>query len=155
MAKIHRLGSGARLNKIISGGGDNFGIPDAWSRTMYGSGWPIRPVSAPEDTAIPRSIDYPVSVNATLVPRTSYGLMPFPSLLEAYENITECKIPVSLIYRELTSFIPRLVDKDGNEINDHPYAWMTRKPDGRTPFSVWMTRFIKNSKVYDAAALYR
>lgn len=95
-----------------------------------------------------------MSVNATLAPRTGYGLMPFASLLEAYENVAECKSPVLLIQRELNGFVPHLVDDDGNVIEDHPYSWMTTSPDRKVPFGVWLTRFIKSTKVYDAPAVY-
>lgn len=150
---IVRLGPKA-ISKYISGGGDNFQPDPAWMTASYGSGWPIQPVMPPRDTTMPRVIDYPMSVNATLTPRTGYGLMPFAALLEAYENVTEVRTPVNLIWRELTSFIPRLVDNEGNEVQDHDYAWMTKMPDRETPFSVWMTRFLKSAKVYDAPAIY-
>lgn len=146
--------SASVLSKVLSGGGANYGVPGAWSQSMFGSGWPIAPVTAPKDIEIPRSIDFPISVNATLAPRTSYGLMPFASLLEAYENVAECKSPVLLIQRELNGLIPHLVDADGNVIEDHPYNWMTEMPDRKTPFGVWLTRFIKSMKVYDAPAVY-
>jgi 2'-5' RNA ligase len=142
------------LAKIASGGGADFTVPGAWAQTAYGSGWPVQPVSAPQDVQLPRTVDYPISVNATLTPRTGYGLMPFSALLEAYENVTECKMPVSLIHRELTSFKPHLIDEDGNEVNDHDYQWMCEFPDRKTPFGVWLTRFLKSSKVYDAPAVY-
>lgn len=150
---IVRSGPGA-LRKVLSGGGEDFGIPMRWSQASYGSGWPIKPVNAPKDADIPRSIDYPISVNASLTPRTSYGLMPFASLLEAYENVTEVRNPVNLIYRQLSSFKPHLINKDKQEVTDHPFQWLCESPDGKNPFGVWMTRFIKNSKVYDAASLY-
>lgn len=142
------------LSKLQSGGGENFAIPGAWSQTAYGSGWPVAPVSAPKDVEIPRSIDYPISVNSMITPRTGYGLMPFSALLAAYENVTEVKAPVSLIHRELNGFIPHLVDNNGNSVEDHPYLWMTQYPDRKTPFGVWLTRFLKSSKVYDAPAVY-
>lgn len=153
MANIARQ-SASVLSKVLSGGGNNYGIPSAWSQSLFGSGWPITPVTAPKDTELPRTIDYPVSVNATLAPRTGYGLMPFASLLEAYENVAECKSPVLLIQRELNGFVPHLVDADGNTIEDHPYNWMTKSPDRKVPFGVWLTRFIKSTKVYDAPAVY-
>ena len=142
------------LSKVVSGGGSNYGVPTSWSQSMYGSGWPMQPVTAPKDIEIPRSIDFPISVNSTLVPRTGYGLMPFASLLEAYENVAECKSPVLLIQRELNGLVPHLVDADGNTIEDHPYNWMTKSPDRKTPFGVWLTRFIKSTKIYDAPAVY-
>ncbi len=154
MAKVVRLSSSTSLAKALSGGGEDFQVPNEWSKASYGSGWPVQPVSAPQDVKLPRTIDYPMAVNSTLTPRTGWGLMPFAALLEAYENVTEVRIPVNLIWRELTTFIPRLVDKDGGLIMDHPYQWICETPDGETPFSIWLTRFLKSAKVYDAPAVY-
>lgn len=150
---IARL-SNRTLVKLDSGGGQGFTTPAEWITTAYGSGWPIAPVTVPQDAALPREIDYPISVNATLTPRTGYGHMPFAALLEAYENVAEVRTPVELLCRELRSFIPHLVDDEGNEIQDHPMAWICDKPDGYTPFGVWVTRLIKTGKVYDAPAVY-
>lgn len=142
------------MQKMISGGGSDFNVPDRWSLTSYGSGWPIQPVSPPQDTQLPRTIDYPISVNASLTPRTGYGHMSFAALLEAYENVAEARIPVELLHRQLAAFIPHLVDDSGNEVHDHPYIWMAQSPDGKVPFSIWLTRFLKSTKVYDAPAVY-
>lgn len=150
---VIRLGAGA-LRKVRSGGGESFAAPGEWITTSYGSGWPIAPVTVPRDTEMPRTIDYPISVNATLTPRTGYGLMPFAALKECYENVTEVRMPVNLIWRELTTFNPRLVDDEDNEIGDHPYQWMCESPDRNVPFNIWMTRLIKSMKVYDAPAVY-
>lgn len=150
-----KLGPSANLRKLNSGGGDSFSVPSRWTQAAYGAGWPVNPLAnAPEDVEIPRTIDYPMSVNATLTPRTGYGLMPFAQLLAAYEGVTEVKIPVNLIHRELSAYHPHLVDINGNEIDDHPYQWMCEHPDRRTPFNVWMTRFFQSAKVYDAPAVY-
>lgn len=142
------------LSKLLSGAGENFAVPNAWMQTAYGSGWPVAPVSAPKDVELPRAIDYPMSINSTITPRSGYGLMPFSALLEAYENVTEVKSPVSLIVRDLVGLVPHLVDGDGNPVKDHPYQWMTQSPDGKTPFGVWLTRLVKSTKVYDAPAVY-
>lgn len=146
--------SSSVLAKVASGGGASYGIPSGWTQTTYGPGWPISPVQAPRDVELPRTIDYPMAVNTSLIPRTGYGLMPFAALNAAYEAVTECKMPVSLIARELMSFVPHLVDADGNEVGDHDYRWMCEAPDRKTPFNVWLTRLLKSSKVYDAAAVY-
>lgn len=142
------------LSKLISGGGQNYGVPGGWTQSMYGPGWPIAPLNAPQDDPLPRSIDYPISINSTLTPRTNFGLMPFASLLAAYENVAEVSAPVSLIQRELTGFVPHLVDADGQPVDEHPYLWMTKSPDHKTPFGVWLTRFLKSTKIYDAASIY-
>lgn len=146
--------SSSLLAKVLSGGGGNFAIPSRWTQSTYGSGWPITPISAPKDVEFPRSIDYPIAVNTTLVPRIAYGLMPFASLLQAYENVAEVRSAVGVLVRELQSFPPHLLDKDGNVSEDHPYLWMTKAPDRKTPFGVWLTRFLKSAKVYDAPAVY-
>lgn len=145
-----------RLKKIAysSGGGDAYTSPQPWQTAMLGPGQPIYPVTPAADTELPRSIDYPISVNAQLTPRSGYGLLPFGILSNTYEKVPECRNPVLLIHRQLSSFKPRLVDKKNNVVNDHPMQWMCEYPDGSTPFSVWMTRYIKSTKIYDAPALY-
>lgn len=148
-----RLGPNA-IRKVQSGGGEFFSAPGSWITASYGSGWPIAPVTRPDDVEFPRTIDYPISINATLTPRTGYGLMPFAALKEVYENVTEVGMPVNLLWRELSSFVPRLIDDEENEVDDHPYLWMTESPDRNVPFSVWLTRLIKCSKIYDAAAVF-
>lgn len=147
--------SASVLSKVVSGGGANFQIPTTWNLTSFGSGWPIRPATDPAYVETPRDFDFPMAVNTSLTPRVGYGLMPFSMLLEAYDTVSEVRSPVLLILRELCSFIPHLVDFDGNEIEDHPYAWMAKYPDRKTPFSIWLTRFLKSTKVYDAPAVYK
>lgn len=143
-----------RARPVKSGGNNSFGIPPAWMNAYLGPGQPIQPLATDKNTEIPRTIDYPISVNAQLTPRTGYGLMPFQQLMLAYEKVPECRFPVNLIHRQLQAYQPRLVDKHGIEIEDHPFKWICEYPDGRTPFSVWMTRYLKSAKIYDAPALY-
>lgn len=140
--------------KLSSGGGRSYSVPPAWMQSLLGPGQPIQPVAPPRDTEIPRQIDFPISVNANLTPRSGYGLMPFQELSFAYEKIPECRAPVLLIDRQLSAFVPHLQDKKGNVVYDHPYQWMCEEPDGYTPFHVWLTRYIKSAKIFDAPALY-
>lgn len=152
---IAQYSPSANLRKaVISGGGVGFASPAAWLQATYGPGQPVQPVSGTQDVEIPRSIDYVFGINATLTPRTGYGLMPFTQIKQAYELVTECKLPVWLIIREMSSFVPRLVDLDGKGVDDHPMQWLCEKPDGKTPFSVWLTPFLETTKIYDAPAVY-
>lgn len=135
-------------------------LPAAWLTSTYAPGWPIQPItsggtdaSRPEDM-IPREIDYPISVNATLLPRTAYGLMPFAALKEAYETVAEIRLPVSTLLREMSVFRPHLVDKDGGEVKNHPYEWLVSSPDRITGWDVWLTRFLKSSLIFDAGAFF-
>jgi 2'-5' RNA ligase len=129
-------------------------LPSEWLTSTFAPGFPVQPFTRPEEVEVPREIDYPIAVNASLQPRTGYGLMPFAALAAAYENITEVRMPVQIIMRELNSFHPRLVDREGNELFEHPYHWLTVAPDRQTPFDVWMTRFLKSSYIFDAGAVY-
>ncbi len=147
-------GSSQLLSKVVSGGGSDFSIPSPWLQAPYGPGSPVQTIAGQYGAEIPRTIDYPIGVNTTLTPRTGYGLMPFAQIYSAYAYVTECKLPVWLITREMTSFVPHLVDSDGNEIDDHPYKWMAISPDRKTPFAVWLTRLLKSSLIYDAPAVY-
>lgn len=142
------------MQKTLSGGGRDFGVPARWLQTTYAPGWPIQPLSPPRDSKIPRGVDYPLSVNTMIQPRSGWGHMDFASLYSVYDNVAEVKMQVNMVHRQLTSFIASLVDSDHNPIPNHPMDWMTKSPDGRTPFNVWLTRLIKSTKVYDAAAVY-
>ncbi len=129
-------------------------LPSNWLTTTYAPGWPIQPIEHPQDVLMPREIDYPLSVNATLQPRTAYGLMPFAALKEAYETVAEIRLPISTLLREMSVFRPHLVDKSGGEILDHPFEWLTQSPDRVTSFDVWLTRFLKNSLIFDSGSFF-
>lgn len=139
-------------------GAGNFNLPAADVDALYGPGWPITPVTRPEDSDLPRVVDYPVGINYTLQPRVGYeNLMPITALKAAYANVSEVSAPVNLLIRELCGFVPILRDKKTLQkvSSGHPYEWMTTSPDRKTPFNVWMTRFKKSSKVYAAPAYYK
>lgn len=132
-------------------------LPPSWVTSTYGPGWPIQPLDTPTDDGkplIPREIDYPIAVNATLQPRTAYGLMPFAALKEAYETVAEVRLPVATLLREMMIFRPHLIDKEKGEIKDHPYEWLVTSPDRTVSWDVWMTRFLKSSLVFDAGAFF-
>jgi hypothetical protein len=139
-------------------GAGNYNLPERDVDALYGPGWPVSPVTRPEDSNLPRTIDYPVAINATLQPRIGYaGLMPIAALKAAYSNITEVSLPVNLIIRELSAFTPILRDKSTKQRveDEHPFNWMTVSPDRVSPFNVWLTRFKKSSIIYAAPAFYK
>jgi len=141
---------------VVTGAG-TYNLPSEDVSTVYGPGWPITPVPRPEDSDLPREIDYPVTVNATLQPRVGYeGLMPVSALKSAYSNVVEVSTPVGLIVRELSGFVPMLKDRKTRQRVDegHPYNWLTVSPDRSTPFNVWLSRFKKSAKVYAAPAFF-
>lgn len=127
-------------------------LPTDWATSMYAPGWPIRPIQQPNAAEIPREIDYPLQVNATIQPRTGYGLMPFSALNEAYMTIAEIQMCVHLITRGMQGFTPRLVDSSGEVVPNHPYEWITKSPDKRTPWGVWLSRFMQSSLIFDAGS---
>ncbi len=142
---------------VVTGSGA-YNLPKDDVDTMYGPGWPIAPIARPEDNNIPREIDYPVAINATLQPRIGYeGLMPTAALKAAYTNVTEVSTPVNLLIRELSGFVPMLKNKKTKQkiSNDHPYNWMTLYPDRVTPFNVWLSRYKKSAKIYAAPAFFK
>lgn len=132
----------------------NAPIPKEWITNTYAPGMPIRPIAHPGEDEIPREIDYPISVNATIQPRTNYGLYPFSVLQQAYESITEVKMCVHTLGRELTGFQPRLVDGEGKPVLDHPMSWLLESPDKSTPWVVWLTRFLQSVNVFDAGSIF-
>lgn len=130
-------------------------LPSSWMTSTYAPGFPITPFVSPKETETPREIDYPISVNASLQPRTGYGLMSFADLKTVYEMMTEVRMPVQMSIRQLTGFLPHLVDDEGNEADDdHPYQWLCVSPDRESPFDVWLTRFMKSSDIFDAGCFY-
>ena len=129
-------------------------IPGGWTQTLYGPGAPIRPTAKPWEEDIPRAIDYPPNVNATISPRTSYGLMPFNALKLAYETIDEYKHIVSVLISQMCNFSPTLTDTKGNDVSDtSAFNWFLESPDRATSWSEWLTRFLECTIVYDAGCL--
>lgn len=129
--------------------------PQAWALATFGPGYPVRPTVQPLEEHIPREFDFPVMANSTIVPRSSYGLMPFPALAEAYESISEVKLAVHILCREMAVFLPRIEDSDGNDVGpDDQFAWFCERPDRRLPWEVWMQRFLKSALIFDAGCLY-
>lgn len=142
----------------IQTGAGNYNLPQSDVDALYGPGWPIAPVTMPDDSDLPRVVDYPVGINYTLQPRVGYeGLMPISALRAAYANVAEVAAPVNLLIRELTGFTPILQNvKTKQKAKDgHPYEWMTLSPDRKVPFNVWISRYKKSAKVYAAPAFYK
>lgn len=142
---------------IVTTGAGSYELPRDQVDALYGPGWPVAPVTRPEDSELPRTLDYPVGVNYTLQPRVGYeGLMPVKALKAAYTNISEVSSPVNLIIREMSGFMAMLRDRKTKQKmkNGHPYQWMTLSPDRTVPFNVWMTRYKKSAKIYAAPAFY-
>jgi hypothetical protein len=128
--------------------------PASWQQTLYGPGTPIRPTSKPWEEDFPRAIDYPPNVNATISPRTSYGLMPFNALALAWETLDELKHIVHMLCKEFLIFTPSLHDSKGNDVSQDPaWEWFLRSPDRDLGFDVWATRFIQNAVVFDSGCL--
>lgn len=126
-------------------------IPSTWSVATYGPSTPVQPLAQrPVDGDNPREVDYPIAVNANIKTRPAYGLLPTETLKSAYDVIAEVALPIHTIIRELLSFEPQLVDENGNEVFDHPLAWLTESPDRQSPYATWLTRFLKCSLIYDA-----
>lgn len=153
---IIKLGPNSGLTKYtVSGAGQSFEPSQRWTSGAYSPGWPIAPIEAPVDTERPRSIDYVISQNATIAVRSAYGLMPDSMMYTAYDNVPEVRQPMWLLKRQLSPFKAHLVDENGDELPDgHPYQKWCTFPDGRNPFSVWMTRYLKSAFIYDAPALF-
>ena len=147
-----------KYNNIIQTGAGSYNLPREDVDALYGPGWPIAPVTRPTDSALPRVNDYPVGINYTLQPRIGYeGLFPIAALKAAYGTVSEVSQPVNLVIRELSAFTPQLRNPKNKQKlgSDHPYAWMTKYPDGRTPFSVWLTKYKKSAKIYAAPAIFK
>ena len=133
-------------------------VPGSWSRLWLGPGKPFDPIDsssrAKDKEMEPRSFQYVTSVNSTLSPRISYGLMPFSDLRQYAESVPEVAMCIRLLTEELKSFVPTIEDLNGNKVEDPQYAWMTTSPDRFSPWTVWLSRFMYNVLVYDAGCGY-
>lgn len=135
-------------------------VPGSWSRAWMGPG---RPFVATQDSQYrnderelePRTFQYLASVNSTITPRIAYGLTAFSELKNYAEVVPEVALAFTIPSEELKSFIPTLVDKDGNEVDIPELRWMIEYPDRVNPWSTWLSRFLYNVQIYDAPALYK
>lgn len=138
-------------------------VPHSWSGGFMGPGAPVTGIlsdmtgTAREKDAQtePRTFSYPPNVNATLSPRMAYGLMAFSDLREAAETVPEVGTCIRIITEELKSFEPRIVDETGAEYRSPETDWMIEMPDRANSWPVWLSRFMYNTLVYDAAAVHR
>lgn len=138
-------------------------VPHSWSGGFMGPGAPVTGIlsdmtgTAREKDAQtePRTFSYPPNVNATLSPRAAYGLMAFSDLREAAETVPEVGTCIRILTEELKSFEPRIVDENGAEYHSPETDWMIRTPDRMNSWPVWLSRFMYNTLVYDAAAVHR
>jgi hypothetical protein len=103
----------------------------------------------------PRSFQYIPSINSTITPRLAYNLMSFADLKMFAYSVPEVAQCIRIITEELRSFVPKLVDDKETEVHIPELQWMTMRPDGFTPWPVWLSRFMFNSLVYDAPAVYK
>jgi len=132
-------------------------VPLDWSSAWMGPGqaFTISQSSRDKDKETePRSFQYNPNINATISPRLAYGLMPFTSLRAYAETVPEVSQCINIITEELKAFTPTLVDREENILDFVDLRWMTTKPDGYYPWSVWMSRFLYSTLAYDAGCAY-
>lgn len=134
-------------------------IPTRWADALMGPGIPLPPVLSNQRSRVaelePRSFQYVPNVNATISPRIAYGLLPFGILKNYAEAVPEVAMCVRILTEELKTFTPRIVGPDGNLAEIDALRWMTTRPDGYTPWPVWLSRYLYNVLAYDAASLYK
>jgi hypothetical protein len=99
----------------------------------------------------PRTFQYVPGVNATIVPRAAYGLLPFGELRRYAETVPEVAMCVRLLIEEMKTFIPRIYDPQGRPV---PRNWLVDRPDGETPWVIWLSRLLYNVLVYDAGCVF-
>jgi hypothetical protein len=122
---------------------------DAQGRTVYS----IR-TDNEELQFTPRSYQYPPSVNTTITPRVSYGLMPFADIQNLSWNTPDVMLCPKLLKREFSGLVPRVVHKDGDTCEDTKLATLANYPDGYHSMSTWLSRWFFNAVVYDGACLH-
>jgi hypothetical protein len=130
-------------------------MPMGWSAAQFPPGEPIRPTDQPWEEGVPREIDFNISANTTIQPRTNYGLNPFSLLRETYDIITEVKLVVHTLIGEASVLLPQLTSPSGDILPiDHPANQLITKPDGTLEWSVWLARFYRNLLMFDAPSIY-
>ena len=131
-------------------------LPPGWAMDTFPPGHPIRPTEHPWAEGVPREIDFKVSANTTIQPRTNYGLVPFSLLRETYDIISEVKLLIHTIIREASVLQPQLKNPDGDMLDEsHPLMRLLAHPDGTLDWPVWLSRFLRGALMFDAAAVYQ
>lgn len=151
-----------------------------WSNGL-GPGAPVTPTIFPTDeagkiaAAEPKSFQILPNINATLTPRTGYGLMAFSDLKNYAETVPECSLAISIKIAALKNYVPVIKSPDGevvqkaastayrdskgqlcktilpyNEFELPSVSWMTTYPDQDMAWSNWIVRAIWNREAYDA-----
>ena len=131
-------------------------LPPGWRMAQFPPGQPIRPGSQPWEEGVPREIDFKVSANTTIQPRTNYGLIPFSLLRETYDIISEVKLLIHTLIKEALVLQPQLKNADGDMLPaSDPLTRLISKPDGHHDWPVWLSRFYRGLLMFDAPALYQ
>lgn len=132
-------------------------IPGSWTRAWMPPGKPLttQNYNEEEKEAEPRSFQYVASINSTISPRIGYGLMAFADLKQYGLNVPEVALCLRISTEELKAFIPTIVDENDEKIDVPELDWMTKNPDGFNPWPVWLSRFLFNTMIYDAPAVYK
>ena len=130
-------------------------LPPGWSFAQFPPGQPIRPREQPWEEGVPREIDFRVSANTTIQPRTNYGLLPFSLLRETYEIISELKLLIHTLIREALILEPQLKTDNGDMVDaSDPLNRLIAKPDGHLDWPIWLSRLYRGLLMFDAPCCY-
>ena len=131
-------------------------LPPGWRMATLPPGQPIRPGQQPWEEGTPREIDYKVSANTTIQPRTNYGLVPFSLLRETYDIISEVKLLIHTLIKEACVLQPQLQNEDGDALpTTDPLYRLIQRPDGVLDWPVWLSRFYRGLLMFDAPCIYQ
>ncbi|MGO8683975.1 MAG: hypothetical protein ACLQUT_05280, partial [Thermoleophilia bacterium] len=131
-------------------------LPPGWRMSQFPPGEPIRPGQQPWEEGVPREINYKVSANTTIQPRTNYGLVPFSLLRETYDIISEVKLLVHTLIKEALVLQPQIKTTDGDMLpTTDPLYRLIAKPDGALDWPVWLSRFYRGLLMFDAPCVYQ
>ena len=131
-------------------------LPPGWRMATLPPGQPIRPGQQPWEEGTPREIDYKVSANTTIQPRTNYGLVPFSLLRETYDIISEVKLLIHTLIKEACVLQPQLQNEDGDALpTTDPLYRLIQRPDGVLDWPVWLSRFYRGLLMFDAPSSTR
>jgi hypothetical protein len=131
-------------------------LPPGWRMAQFPPGEPIRPGQQPWEEGVPREIDFKVSANTTIQPRTNYGLVPFSLLRETYDIISEVKLLVHTLIKEALILQPQIKTSGGDMLpTSDPLYRIIAKPDGSLDWPVWLSRFYRGLLLFDAPCVYQ
>lgn len=146
-----------------SGSQDDPTKPEKLDNLPFSPGTPLEPMVVTQDAA-PRRFQYPVAVNTVQRPRTEYygslDLTPFDQLRRLARLYDGASICIETRLNWLTTVKWSVVARDRRRQAElQPICNLVekflRKPDGVTPFPIWLRQIMTDQLELDALTIYK